>query len=169
MSVQPSRRTLLSSLVTGLTVLLAGTTALAQDTVKFLERGFLQRLRGECATQEPKDSNCWTYAGSQVTIEISRAPELSKAGGAIRLEGKGIPNRVLVVHGDDNQFHAFANACTHAGRRLDPVPDTRTVQCCSVGKSTFDYAGKVLYGPAKQPLKHFAVAVENERLVVSLT
>lgn len=169
MTERLSRRSVFSSVLTYLAVPFAAATAFAQDKVRFLERGFFQRLRGECATREPKDNNCWSYSNGRVTIETGRAPELSKPGGAIRLEGKGIPSRVLVVRGDDNHFHAFPNLCTHMGRRLDPVPDTHTVQCCSVGKSTYDYAGHVLYGPAKQPLKRFAVEAENEKLIVSLS
>ena len=64
------------------------------------------------------------------------------------MEGKNMPNRVLVVHGEDGEYRAFHNQCTHLGhRRLDPVPGTNTVQCCSVNKSTYDTEGTKIYGP----------------------
>jgi nitrite reductase/ring-hydroxylating ferredoxin subunit len=141
----------------------------ARQQQKFLKRSFFQRIRGACATGEPADPNCWSYANDQVVVELSRAPELFEPDGAIRLEGRGLPKRILLVHGGDNQFHAFANECTHGRRRLDPVPGADTVQCCSVGKSTFDYDGRVLYGPAKEPLKEFELEVEPGKLTVSLT
>jgi nitrite reductase/ring-hydroxylating ferredoxin subunit len=137
--------------------------------MKFLKRGFFQRLRGQCATAEPKDSGCWSYSEGEVRIEIARAPELSAPGGAIRLEGQGLPQRVLVMHCDDDRFRAVSNRCTHGGRRLDPVPGEGAVQCCSLGKSTFDYEGKVLHGPAKAAITPLAVASESDKLVIAVS
>lgn len=136
--------------------------------VKKLKRNIFQRLFGKCITQEPKDHGCWTYADGKVSINLDRAPELSRLGGAIRLEGHGLPERILVVHGDDDKYRAFHNRCTHGGRRLDPVPATGTVQCCSVGTSTFDYEGEVLAGSAKDPITIYPVDVEDKRLTVTV-
>lgn len=140
----------------------------AVEQVKFLKRGFFQRVWGKCATSEPRDPNCWNHSSGQIFIDLSRAPELAKPSGAVRLEGKSLPFRVLIVRSEGNDFRAFVNSCTHGGRRLDPVPETTTVQCCSVGKSTFDSEGKVVYGPAKQVLKRLTVEVEPEKLIISL-
>jgi nitrite reductase/ring-hydroxylating ferredoxin subunit len=134
--------------------------------VKSLKLGFFNRLRGRCATAEPGDSGCWSYSDGQVRIDMARAPELSAPYGAVRLEGRGLPNRVLVVHCDDDRYRAVSNACTHGGRRLDPVPGTQTVQCCSLGRSTFDYDGRVLHGPAKGPVTWFAAKWEGDKLVI---
>jgi len=54
------------------------------------------------------------------------------------------------------------------GRRLDPVPGNRTVQCCSVSKTTYAYDPSVLFGPAKEAVKTLAVGVSNAKLVVVL-
>ena len=42
--------------------------------------------------------------------------------------------QVLIVHGEDGEYHALENKCTHAGRRLDPLPGRPEVECCSIGK-----------------------------------
>ena len=55
------------------------------------------------------------------------------------------------------------------GRRLDPVPETSTVQCCSVNHATYAYDGKVLDGPAKRPVATHQVEVRNGKLYVSLS
>ena len=100
-------------------------------------------------------------------IDLKRAPELETPGGALRLEGDGLPRRVLVIRGDDGGFCAFHNRCTHLGhRRLDPVPGTETVQCCSVNKSTYTYDGRKVYGPNPAPVRTFPVKVDGERLIV---
>lgn len=163
------RRRLFSGLTAYLTFATTKVTALAQEKVKILERGFFDRLLGNCGTEPPKDARAWSCSNGRLVIDLARAPELARSGGAIRLEGEGLPNRVLVVHGADNQYHAFPNKCTHMGRRLDPVPGTQTVQCCSIGKSTFTYSGQVIYGSAGQPLKPLQTAVENGKLIVTLS
>lgn len=137
--------------------------------VTFLKRGFFQRLFGIPATRRPSDPLSWRFEGGRVTIDLARAPELKSPGGALRLEGGGLPLRVLVVHGDDGAFHAFQNRCSHIGhRRLDPVPGTKTLQCCSVGRSTYTYDGEKIYGPPTGPIQTLAVTREGDRLIVSL-
>ena len=85
---------------------------------KDLQRTFWQRLFGLPATPQPADSGCWAFSGGKVVIDLGMAPELQKPGGALRLEGKGLLRRLLVLHGEDGGFRAFHNRCTHLGHRL---------------------------------------------------
>ena len=132
--------------------------------------GILKRIFGICATQVPANSGCWSYAGGKLEVSLDKAPELSQKGGAIRLEGGPLPKRVLVVHGQDGEFHAFPNRCTHLGhRRIDPVAGEDKIQCCSVGKSTFDYSGKLLSGSATESLEPLTIESEGDKLVISVS
>jgi nitrite reductase/ring-hydroxylating ferredoxin subunit len=135
--------------------------------LKFLKRNILQRLFGISATQPPSQPNCWRHSENKIIIDLEHAPELAQPGGALRLEGKNLSQRVLVIHGEDGKFHAFQNSCQHMGRRLDPVPGTDTVQCCSVGKSTYDLNGNVVYGPAKGPVKVLSAKRSGESLEIA--
>jgi nitrite reductase/ring-hydroxylating ferredoxin subunit len=130
--------------------------------------GFIKRILGICETKAPKDASCWSYNGNQIEIDLSRAPELDSEGGALRLEGRGLPERVLLVHGRDGEFHAYRNRCTHMGRRLDPQPGDKPVQCCSVSKSGFEYSGSVISGPGKGPLTLFPVQSRKGSLLISI-
>lgn len=138
-------------------------------SVKFLNRNIFQRIFGIPATSKPLDPQCWSYGEGKIKIDLRRAPELKNIGGALRLEGNGLPMRVLVVHGDDGAFCAFRNRCTHLGhRRLDPVPGTGTVQCCSVNKSTYTYNGNKVFGPPSAPIGTFKVELDGHLLIVYL-
>jgi nitrite reductase/ring-hydroxylating ferredoxin subunit len=138
-------------------------------TIKFLNRSFLQRIFGLPATPQPLDPQCWSFSDGKITIDLNRGTELRKLGGALRLEGGEQPIRVLVIRGDDGKFHALHNRCTHIGhRRIDPVPGTGTAQCCSVGKSTYTYDGKKIFGPPTGAIKTFDVEVDGDRLIVFL-
>ncbi len=131
--------------------------------------GFFKRVFGICGTPAPADPACWTYGDGVVEITLDRTPELAEPGGAIRLEGHGLPRRVLVVHGQGGDFHAFPNRCTHMGhRRLDPVPGEAKVRCCSIGQSTFDYEGGKLSGMATEPIQPLDVEQRSGKLVISL-
>ncbi len=136
--------------------------------VTFLKRSFFQRLFGKPVTREPADGGCWAYRDSRIEIDLSRAPELAEKGHGIRLEGKNLPRRILVILGEDGTYHAFENRCQHMGRRLDPVPGSETVQCCSVSKSTYDYDGNPLFGPAKKNVATLKTKVDGEKLIVTL-
>jgi nitrite reductase/ring-hydroxylating ferredoxin subunit len=138
-------------------------------TVKILERGIFQRLLGLPATPTPGKPGCWQYLEGALVIDLNAAEELQKPGGALRFEGGNLPRRVLVVHGEDGSFRAFDNRCTHFGhRRLDPVPGTQTVQCCSLNKSTYKATGEKIHGPAPKPVVTYPVVSDGGRLVVRL-
>jgi nitrite reductase/ring-hydroxylating ferredoxin subunit len=131
--------------------------------------GIIKRLLGICATQLPVNHGCWTYANGKLEVVLEKAPELSKKGGAVRLEGPSLPKRVLVVHGQDGKFHAFPNRCTHIGhRRIDPVSGEDRIRCCSVGQSTFDYSGKRISGSAKESLVPLSVKSDGGKLIISV-
>jgi nitrite reductase/ring-hydroxylating ferredoxin subunit len=130
--------------------------------------GILRRIFGISDTGPPANQNCWRYAGGKVEVELTDAEELKQKGSAIRLEGKGLPRRLLLVHGIDGDYHAYENKCTHFSRRLDPLPGQPMVRCCSVNKSTFDYGGSKVSGPAKGAIKSFVVEKLDQRLVIRL-
>lgn len=137
--------------------------------VKFLQRNILQRVFGIPATLKPQNQDCWLYENGQVKLFLDKVPELRKPGGAIRLEGRNLPKRVLVVFGEDNAFHAFHNRCSHVGhRRLDYVPGGGTVQCCSVNKSTYDLNGAKIFGPAPMAIQVFPVETRKDALIINI-
>lgn len=139
-------------------------------TVKFLQRSIWQRIFGISATDKPQDESGWSYESGQLTISLDRIPELTRSGTAVRFEGKSLPVRVLVVFGEDRQYQAFHNRCTHLGhRRLDYVPGTETVQCCSVNKSTYTFNGEKIHGPTPQPLRTYPVEVGEGKLRIRIS
>jgi nitrite reductase/ring-hydroxylating ferredoxin subunit len=133
-----------------------------------LHRNIFQRILGICATKKPSNEGCWTFDEGKIVVDLARAPELSNINGAIRLEAKKLPERVLIIKGEDDRYYAFQNRCTHARRRLDPMPGMQQVQCCSIGKSIYDYNGKIISGLAKDDIRTYPVIVENGKLMITL-
>lgn len=137
--------------------------------IKFTNRNFFQRIFGLPATAKPADDQSWRFSDGKLIIDLAKTPELRDKGAALRYEGKNLPKRVLVVVENERTFHAFHNRCTHVGhRRLDPVPGMAAVQCCSVGKSTYDFSGKNIFGPAPEDIKVFGTELSEDQLIVSV-
>jgi nitrite reductase/ring-hydroxylating ferredoxin subunit len=133
-----------------------------------VRRNIFQRILGLCATRAPADGECWRYEAGEVIVDLSRAAELSGENGAIRLEKKGLPHAVLVFRGVDGGYRALLNECAHMGRRLDPVPGVDRVQCCSLGRSSYDSRGRILSGLAKADVSALAVSEGDGRLTIAL-
>jgi len=136
--------------------------------VKGLKRNIFQRIFGVCATKQPADPECWTFAGGAVSVDLGKAIELGAKGGAIRLEGKSLPKRVLVFRGDDDALHAFENACAHKRRRGDPVPGESALQCCSIMAAAYDYSGKKIEGPGEGGIRPLEVKVDAGRATIRI-
>jgi nitrite reductase/ring-hydroxylating ferredoxin subunit len=129
--------------------------------------GFINSLRGKCDTK-PLDAQSWSHEGGTVRVKLGQASELSTRGGAVYLEGQGLDKPVLVVRTDDDKYAAFANKCTHGGRKLDPVSGQQVLRCCSLGHAQYDYDGKVIKGPAKESISRYQTEVSDGDLVIKL-
>jgi nitrite reductase/ring-hydroxylating ferredoxin subunit len=135
--------------------------------VKGLERSIVQRLLGICATKAA-DPGCWVFAQGAITVNLAGAPALAPRGGAVRLEGKGLPRRVLLFRDDAGVLRALENTCRHMGRRIDPVPGEGILQCCSVNAAAYDYEGAKLEGPGEGRLQVLHVREGDGTATVTL-
>jgi len=128
--------------------------------------GILKKIFGICETKKPEDPGCWTFSDGRVDIYLNRAGELARQGGAIRLEGKGLAGRLLIIRDDTGRFQAYSNKCTHMGRRIDPVSGRSDIRCCSVMGSVFNAKGEITSGPAKKNLKQYETVMQGSMLSV---
>ena len=69
--------------------------------IKGLKRNIFQRIFGIAASKPASDPNCWSYENGKLTVTLAKAPELERKGGGVRLEGRGLPIRVMVYRDDD--------------------------------------------------------------------
>jgi cytochrome b6-f complex iron-sulfur subunit len=129
--------------------------------------GFIKAILGICQTK-PLSSDLWSLEEDKVRVKLSQMPEPLPKGGAVYLAGQGLSMPILILRTEDDQYLAFANRCTHAKRKLDPVPGESRLRCCSVFHSTFDLEGNRLSGPAKEPLTCHAVEQSDGDLIVTL-
>ena len=129
--------------------------------------GFFKSIMGICETK-PLNANLWSVEDGKARVKIDQVPELKQAKGAVYLKGKGLQKPVLILRTEDNRYLAFANVCPHGKRKIDPAPGEPVLRCCSFNHSKFDYDGKRLTGPAKEPLTKYTAEVSGGDLLITL-
>jgi nitrite reductase/ring-hydroxylating ferredoxin subunit len=128
---------------------------------------FFKALLGRCETPL-LDPELWRPGDGEVRLDIAAAVALAQPGGAVRLEGDGLADPILVLRDSQGKLRAFLNRCPHGGRRLDPYGGGDKVRCCSVGHSTFGLDGQKISGPAPGGVTPLPTRTEGGELVVSL-
>jgi nitrite reductase/ring-hydroxylating ferredoxin subunit len=127
----------------------------------------VKAVLGRCETPL-LDPALWRAADGEARVEVAAATALAAAGGAVRLEGRGLPAPVLVMRAAGGGLRAYLNRCPHGGRRLDPAREGEALRCCSVGHSTFDLEGNKLSGPAAGGVQPLETRSQGGELVISL-
>jgi len=102
--------------------------------------------------------------GGRVRLALSRYPELTRPNGAIKVMPEGHHDPVYVLASGDG-FTALSPICTHRGCTVE-VSGARLV--CPCHGSTYDREGRVLKGPAEDPLQYYRVTRSGDELVLHL-
>jgi nitrite reductase/ring-hydroxylating ferredoxin subunit len=129
--------------------------------------GIFKALLGKCETKQ-LDPGLWNIENGVVKVKLGDLTELATKGGAIYLQGKGLDIPILIIRTEDDRYLAFANKCTHGGRKIDHVPGESKLRCCSIGHSTYDYDGVVIKGMAKKPIAKYETEISDADLLVKL-
>ena len=120
-----------------------------------------------CTTPEIPPAS-FTIQGAVLTIDLQRAPELRKSGGAVRVVDLERKVNLIVVHPARNRFAALDRSCTHGGAQVVYNGRNQTVQCTSWGHSEFALDGTVLGGSAKRPVRAYEIRRAGDRLEIVL-
>ena len=105
-------------------------------------------------------------------FDVGSAPELAKAGGAVKkifgTNNNGQP--VMIIRKAINEFVAFTTVCTHQGCEVE-VPATAGASIeCPCHKSKFSASdGSVVSGPAQSPLRRFATVYDAKSNKLTIT
>ncbi len=76
---------------------------------------------------------------------------------------ESINDPILLSKAQDESYHAVLMRCTHKNCDLKPIG--RILQCECHG-SEFDQKGKVLEGPATEPLRKFNVEEDDQNIYI---
>ncbi len=104
-----------------------------------------------------------TAMNGRVQLALAQYPELTEAGGALRIRPDGAQDPIYVLAVGDRRFAALSPICTHLGCTVDIQGDRLVCPCHG---STYDRQGTVLRGPAERALRRYPVDVTGDGIVV---
>ncbi len=122
------------------------------------------------SSEEPSDPttppsttapNGITISGSTVQVNLTIQTKLAVSGGWLLINSA----KTLVANLNGN-FVALTSVCTHSGC-FDSWSFTNNRFTCTCHNSIFDTTGKVLEGPANQPLQVYTTSVSGNTLTIS--
>lgn len=101
----------------------------------------------------------------KLVVDITQYPELAVAGGAILVSITGNGDALILTRTSDTGFRALSPICTHLGCEVRP---TRFGFRCPCHGSAYDHNGRVVNGPANEPLSVYPVTVEGTRVEITI-
>ena len=104
-----------------------------------------------------------TALNGRVQLALAQYPELTEAGGSLRIRPDGTQDPIYVLAVGDRRFAALSPICTHLGCTVDIQGDRLVCPCHG---STYDRQGTVLRGPAERALRRYPVDVTGDGIVV---
>ena len=93
-----------------------------------------------------------TPVNGEIRIAVRNYPQLEQPGGFVRLMPAGAEDVIIVLTQDDGSLAVVTSVCTHLECTVN-VEGALLV--CPCHGSTFDRAGRVLRGPASDPLPRY--------------
>lgn len=131
-------------------------------------RAFVGALAGACAL--PGCASVATYrvagplASGRVVVPRAEFDLLAAERGAIRVESASLPEPVVLFADPAGGFRAIGTTCTH--QQCAVRPGGGFLRCACHG-STFDLDGKVVRGPAAQPLARYDVIADGDTIRIA--
>ena len=153
--------------------------SLSESRRQFLEKAGLAAVMGSfgiafftscVSSEEPDDTttppstttpNGITVSGSTIQVNLTIQNKLAVSGGWWLIE-----TAKTLVANLNGTYVALTSVCTHSGC-FDSWTFASNKFTCTCHNSIFDTAGKVLEGPATQPLQVYTASVSGTTLTIN--
>ena len=153
--------------------------SLSESRRQFLEKAGLAAVMGSfgiafftscVSSEEPDDTNTppstttpngITVSGSTIQVNLTIQNKLAVSGGWLLIE-----TAKTLVANLNGTYVALTSVCTHSGC-FDSWSFANSRFTCTCHNSIFDTAGKVLQGPATQPLQVYTASVSGTTLTIN--
>jgi cytochrome b6-f complex iron-sulfur subunit len=103
--------------------------------------------------------------GSKAIIPLASLPDLDQPHEYARVFIGGLSNPVLLFRQHHGELWALGSTCSHRGCEVNKL---RTTFVCPCHGSEYDLEGKVIQGPAPEPLNRYRVDRLADRIEVYL-
>ncbi|HIP80374.1 MAG TPA: hypothetical protein EYH07_18185 [Kiloniellaceae bacterium] len=114
------------------------------------------------------DAASYTLRDDILSIDLSKEPNLSKIGGAVKIVRADLPEGLIVAHVEEDRFEVVSLLCTHRGVEVEYDHGRTNFRCASIGSSVFTIDGQNVSGPASTPLREYEATLANRVLSIRL-
>jgi Rieske Fe-S protein len=104
----------------------------------------------------------------QIRVDLGKTKMLSSNGDAVILNDQQHQLNLVVIRLGPEKYKVLTAACTHAGRPLAYNRHRKVLQCVNFHHSIFDLEGRVVKGPAPDPIKTYAAQTSRGVLTIAL-
>src|SRR6476620_179834 len=105
-------------------------------------------------------------AFEDVTIDLAVDSPLAKVGGSQIVDSSA--GKIIVLHEADDKYLAFSAKCTHKGGLVEYDAASNKLTCPKHGSAFDGVDGKVLKGPADEPLKAYPAKAADKKVTVTV-
>ena len=105
-------------------------------------------------------------AFEDVTIDLATDSPLAKVGGSQIVDSTA--GKIIVVHEADDKYFAFSAKCTHKGGLVEYDAAANKLNCPKHGSAFDGVDGKVVKGPADEPLKAYPAKAADKKVTVTV-
>ncbi|MCC6316354.1 MAG: Rieske (2Fe-2S) protein [Gemmatimonadaceae bacterium] len=99
----------------------------------------------------------------RLELPLDRFPELTQRDGALRFQVAGRDEPIDVLAMGAGAYVALSPICTHLGCTVEVQG---SVLVCPCHGSTFERSGRVVRGPAEQPLARYEVSLRADGTLI---
>jgi Rieske Fe-S protein len=110
----------------------------------------LAGVSNDCCTLPDVAPDAMRIEPGRVVIDVARAPQLGRMGGAVKIVDPARKLQILVARPGRNEFVALDQKCTHGGGPLTYVHRHKHLYCTCWGHSKFALDDSVLRWPNAQ-------------------
>lgn len=114
------------------------------------------------------EESAYEVLEKQIDVDLARARYLTSNGDAALLNDPKRQLNLVIIRLGRNKYKVLTAACTHAGRPLAYNRHRKILQCVNFHHSIFDLDGKVVKGPAPDPIKTHVAQVNKGILTIAL-
>jgi len=117
-------------------------------------------------------AGAYTVDKKLLRILLDKTPELSTAGGSVKIIDAQLPMPLLVARTGENTYSVVSLLCPHRNVEIEYQHQEKHFRCASLGHSKFGLDGKVIKSmTTKESISHSPAALDpsdKNKLVVML-
>jgi nitrite reductase/ring-hydroxylating ferredoxin subunit len=104
----------------------------------------------------------------RIRLSLGEFPQLREVGGGLVGRAPGVDVPIAVAHLEQGKFMAITAVCSHMATTLNYNSLNGTLDCPAHG-SSFELDGRVINGPAKEPLRLMVTEFDGQLVDIVVT